>query len=176
MDAFTEFGMTVSNLLGTSAEQVMFWGGNFLILLVLFVIMIAFSYKSGRGGIISLILAMYAGYAIYSIFPYTEQIVTAGGSPAAKAVISIIIYVVATFLPFHFIQRLTSGGFGVLSFSQRFMLSLLAATFLMALGYHVFHVSNIYTFPEPMNTLFAPNMYFFWWFIAPLVGLLFLIH
>ena len=176
MNAFTNFGLQVTNLASKSTASALTWGENFLVLLVLFILMIGFSYKGGRGGIISLLIAFYAGYAIYILFPFTTAIVNAGGTPILKAVISIVLYGISTYLPFHFIQRITKGGFGVISFVPRFVLSLLAATFLLAVGYHVFHVSNIYTFPEPMNTLFGPDKYFFWWFIAPMLGLLILIH
>jgi hypothetical protein len=64
----------------------------------------------------------------------------------------------------------------MISIFPRIVLSFLSAAFLMALAYHVFHVTNIYTFPEPMNTLFAPDQYFFWWFAAPLIGLLLFVH
>ena len=168
--------LQVSNLATSGAANAWALVGNFLILVVLTVLMILFSYRAGKGGILSLLVAVYAGYAIYLVFPYTNAIVNAGGTPIIKAVVSVIIFIIATILPFHFIQRLVGGGFGVLSFVPRFVLSFLAATFFMALAYHVFNVNHIYTFPEPMNTLFAPDQYFFWWFIAPLVGLLFLVH
>ncbi|HEV7121528.1 MAG TPA: hypothetical protein VGN56_01725 [Candidatus Paceibacterota bacterium] len=176
MDAVTNVGLQITDFATKSAGNAQIWAGNFLALLILFGLMIAFSYKAGRGGIISLLLAFYAGYAIYILFPYTNAVVGAGGTPIIKAVISVVIYGIATYVPFHFIQRLTKGGFGVLSFFPRLVLSILAATFLLAVGYHVFHVSNVYTFPEPMNTLFGPDKYFFWWFIAPMLGLIFLVH
>lgn len=166
----------VSGFATTGAASAWLLAGNFVILLVLFGVMLGFSYKSGRGGIISLILAFYAGYAIYTVFPYTNAIVNAGGTTIIKAGLSVVIYGIATYVPFHFIQRLTGGGFGVLSVVPRFVLSFLAAAFLLALGYHVFAISDIYSFPAPLNTLFAPDGYFFWWFIAPLVGLIFLVH
>lgn len=167
---------TVSGYATTGAASAWLLVGNFVVLLVLIGIMLIFSYKAGRGGIISLILALYAGYAIYVVFPYTNQIIDAGGSTAVKAVISAILYGLATYVPFHFIQRLTGGGFGVLSVFPRFVLSFLAAAFILALSYHVFDISNIYTFPAPLNTIFAPQGYFFWWFIAPLIGLIFMVH
>ncbi|MEA2702029.1 MAG: hypothetical protein QOE22_738 [Candidatus Parcubacteria bacterium] len=167
---------SVSGLATSSLSSAWLLVGNFLILLVLTLIMIGFSYKAGKGGLISLLVSFYAGYALYIVFPYTEDILAAGGSSLVKAVISVVLYAAMTFVPFHFIQRLTSGGFGVLSFVPRFVLSFLAAAFLLTLAYHVFHVSNIYTFPSPIDSLFAPDEYFFWWFIAPLVGLLFLVH
>lgn len=166
----------VSDIATHGAASAWLLAGNFLALVILALVMIGFSYRSGRGGIISLLLAFYAGYAIYLVFPYTKSILDAGSTPLMKAVVSVILYSIATFIPFHFIQRLTSTGFGVLSFVPRFVLSFLAAAFLLALAYHVFHVQNIYSFPEPLNTLFAPNGYFFWWFIAPLVGLVIFVH
>lgn len=172
MDIVTQ----VNDIALSGVESAWLLVGNFVILLVLTVIMVLFSYKAGRGGIISLILALYAGYAVYSVFPYTDQIIAAGGTTTVKAIISAVIFGIATFVPFHFIQRLTTGGFGVLSIVPRLALSFLAAAFLLALGYHVFDISNIYSFPAPLDSLFAPEGYFFWWFIAPLVGLLFLVH
>ncbi|MEK7510808.1 MAG: hypothetical protein AAB582_01045 [Patescibacteria group bacterium] len=172
----TSVATQVSDLATTGAASAWLLAGNFLILVGLFVVMLLFSYKAGRGGIISLLVAFYAGYAIYMVFPYTQQIIAAGGTPMMKAIISIIIFGIATFIPFHFVQRLSSGGFGVLSFFPRFLLSFLAAAFLLALAYHVFDISDIYSFPAPIDQLFAPEGYFFYWFIAPLLGLLFLVH
>jgi hypothetical protein len=176
MDAIGGIANTITSFASHGAESAYVILGNFLVLVVLTVIMIGFSYKSGRGGIISLLIAFYAGYAIYSVFPYTKTVLSAAGTPLVKAIVSIVMYAIAAYLPFHFVQRLVGGGFGVLSFVPRFALSFLSATFLLAVAYHVFHVSNIYTFPEPINTLFAPDRYFFWWFIAPLFGLLFFVH
>jgi hypothetical protein len=176
MDVVTNISTQVTDIAATGVSGAWLWAGNFLVLLVLTILMILFSYRGGRGGIISLILAFYAGYAIYLVFPYTDSIIAAGGSTLIKALISIVIYGIATAIPFAFIQRLTGGGFGVLSFVPRFALSFLAAAFLLALAYHVFDVSNIYSFPEPLDNIFAPDGYFFWWFIAPLAGLFFLVR
>jgi hypothetical protein len=143
---------------------------------VLTVLMIAFSYYGGRGGIISLQLAFYSGYAIYMVFPFTNYFIGFGSASLEKAVISSILFILASFVPFLFINKMLSGGFGILSFVPRFVLSFLTACFLLALAYHVFNVTHIYTFPEPMNSLFSPDQYFFWWFIAPLAGLFYLVH
>ncbi len=150
--------------------------GNFLALLILTLVMIGFSYKSGRGRHHlphRRLLCRLRHLPRLSVYEQHRQ---RWGLAPHKGGISIVIFIICTFLPFHFIQRLVGSGFGVLSFVPRFALSFLAAAFLMSLAYHVFHVSNIYTFPEPINTLFAPNDYFFWWFIAPMAGLLFFVH
>jgi hypothetical protein len=170
-----QIAIQVSDIATKAAGNSMAVLSNFLILVVLTVVFILISYRS-RAGIISLLVAFYVGYAIYLVFPYTKDIVASGGSPVIKAAISVCIYAICCIVPYLFVERLVSGGIGVLSVFPRFGLSFLAATFLMALAYHVFSVNEIYTFPEPMNSLFAPNQYFFWWFLAPLLGLLLLVH
>lgn len=170
-----DIAVQVGNFTTSAASNSWALASNFVVLMVLTVVFILISYRS-RAGIISLLVSFYVSYALYMVFPYTKDIVGAGGSPMMKAIISISIYAIGCIVPYMFIERLVSGGIGVLSVFPRFGLSFLAATFLMALAYHVFPVSNIYTFPEPMNTLFAPDQYFFWWFVAPLIGLLLLVH
>jgi len=54
------------------------------------------------------------------------------------------------------------------------LLSVLGAAFLVALAYHVFPVVEVYQFNPALNMVFAAKQYFFWWFLAPAVGLLFL--
>jgi uncharacterized membrane-anchored protein len=152
------------------------WAGNFLVLIILTCIIMFFAMRAGRGGLIALILALYAGYALYTVFPYTDAIITAGGTSIVKAGISILLFAAASVVPFILVNRLTGGGFGSLSIIQNFLLALLASGFLMALGYHVFDISNIYTFSEPLNQLFQPEGYFFYWFVAPLAGLYFIAH
>jgi hypothetical protein len=168
--------LQVSNFATTGAQHAWALSANFVVLVGLTLLMIGFSYKSGKGGIVSLLLAFYIGYALYLIFPYTETAIGFGGTTIVKAVISVIIYIIACIPPFIFIQRIIGGGYGVLSFVPRFVLSFLAAAFLIAIAYHVFNVNHLYSFPKPLDMLFAPNQYFFWWFLAPLVGMYFLVH
>lgn len=158
-------------LVTTGAMDVWVLVGNFLVLIVLTVALLMFSMRGGRSALISLILALYAGYAIYVVFPFTNAIVGAGGSQLMQAVLSVLLFIASTAIPFVLIRRITGGGFGSLSFIPNLVLAFLAASFLLALGYHVFDISNIYSFPAPLDGLFGPEGYFFWWFIAPIVGL-----
>lgn len=148
---------------------------NFIVLIVLTVLFVLISYRS-RAGIISLAVSFYMGYALYIVFPYSSQIIDSGGSPVVKALISVAIYAACCAIPFLFIERLVTGGIGVVSVFPRFGLSFLCAAFLMALSYHTFQIHEIYTFPEPLNSLFAPDQFFFYWFVAPLIGLFILVH
>lgn len=150
------------------------WAGNFLALIILTVALFLFAMHQGASGLISINLSLYSGYALYSVFPYRDVIVGAGGTPMVQAALSIGLFIALTAIPFMLSMRLTSQSFGQLSIIQNLILSLGAAVFLMALGYHVFDISNIYTFSDPLNYLFEPEGYFFYWFIAPLITLWFL--
>jgi hypothetical protein len=151
--------------------------GNFIILGALTLLFLVVSYRSRSGmNIIALTLSFYIAYALYLVFPYTKEIVGAGGSPDVKAIISVGIFLLGCIPGYLFVHRLISGGIGLISVFPRLGLSFLCAAFLVALAYHTFSIDHIYTFPEPMNSLFAPDQYFFWWFVAPLIGLLLLVH
>lgn len=173
LDASIAQVSSIATDLGTYAWL---FAGNFLFLIILTCIVMFFAMRAGRGGLIALILALYAGYALYYVFPYRDAVIAAGGTPLVQAVLSVVLFGAASVVPFILVNRLTGGGFGSLSIIQNFVLAFLAAGFMMALGYHVFDISNIYTFPEPLNQLFAPEGYFFYWFIAPLIGLYFIAH
>ena len=164
--------------LGNAATQIgadaWLVAGNFLALIVLTVILFGFAMHQGASGLISLNLALYAAYALYMVFPFKETIIGAAATPLIQAILSIGLFIALMIVPFLLTLRLTAPSFGQLSIIQNFLLSLGAAVFLMAVGYHVFEVGNIYTFSDPLNYLFAPEGYFFYWFIAPLVGLWFL--
>jgi hypothetical protein len=170
MDTVNQLGTTV---IGASNGALVILG-NFLVFIVLTFVVYLFAMRRGGAGIIALNLSLYAGYALYMVFPYRDAVIGIGSTPIMEAIISLILFILATIAPFLIVMRLTAPAFGQLSFFPSAGLSVVAAGFLMALAYHVFDISNIYTFSDPLNQLFAPQGYFFWWFIAPLVGLYFL--
>lgn len=164
----------ISSLATSAAASAWLWGGNFLVLIVLTLALLFFAMHQGASGLISLNLAVYAGYALYIVFPYREAVIGIGTTPLIQAILSIGLYIGLMAVPFIISLRLTAPSFGQLSILQNLLLSFAAACFMLALAYHVFDISNIYTFPDPINYLFAPKGYFFYWFIAPLIGLYFL--
>ncbi len=166
--------LEISNLATSATASAWIWGGNFLILIVLTVIILFFAMHQGASGLISLNLAVYAAYALYTVFPYRESIIQIGATPLVQAILSIGLYMILMALPFMISLRLTAPSFGQLSIFQNLLLSFVAAGFMLALAYHVFGISNIYAFSDPLNSLFAPKGYFFYWFIAPILGLYFL--
>lgn len=166
--------LEIGNAVSALGADAWLWVGNFLALIILTLALFIFAMNQGASGLISINISLYAAYALYTVFPFKDVIVDSGTTPLIKAILSIGMFLALMAVPFMLSLRLTAPSFGQLSIIQNFLLSLGAAVFLMALGYHVFDISNIYSFSDPLNYLFAPEGYFFYWFIAPLITLWFL--
>lgn len=146
--------------------------GNFLILLVLAAVFFLFCRYAGRGPFVALLLSLYAAYAIYVAFPYASLL------PSAPALTAIIVhaalYFALIFVFYLILRRVVVSDFLYIGLFGLIALSFLGAAFLIALAYHVFAVTDIYHFNTALAALFEPDQYFFWWFIAPAVGVFFL--
>lgn len=174
MEGIDAAAVEISNLATSAAGTAWLWAGNFLVLILLTVGILFLAMRRGGAGLISLNIALYAGYAVYIVFPYRDAIIGIGATAVVQAIISVTLFVLATAIPFVICFRLTEPSFGSLNLVQGTILSLAASFFIMALVYHVFDISNIYHFSDPLNQLFEPQGFFFYWFIAPLIGLFFL--
>ncbi len=145
---------------------------DFLIVIILVSIFFLFAWYIGRGQLVAVLLAFYSAYALYAMFPYMSALPTA---PAMTALLAQAGLYGGLTLAFYIILRrvvvsdfLYIGIFGLLA------LSFLGAAFVLALAYHVFPVAPVYNFTPAVDALFAPKAFFWWWFVAPAIGLFFL--
>ena len=159
----------VSTLATHTALSVWAIANDFLIVLVLFALIFLFAWYVGRGPLVALLFSFYAAYAPFNIFPYMSLLPSA---PPLTAFLAHIGLYAAFVLIFYLILRravvsdfLYIGIFGII------ILSFLGATFLIAVASHLFSVTSFYQFTPVVSSLFAPSQYFFWWFVAPVVGL-----
>jgi hypothetical protein len=161
------------NTLATeSASAAWSWASDFLIIIVLLGFFFLFAWYVGRGPFIGLLMSFYVGYALYLIFPYIDYLPTS--PPITALAASVAAYGIATGIAYLILRRTVASDFVFIGIFGLMVLSFLAASFLIALAYHVFPVREVYTFTPAMDTLFAAKEYFFWWFVAPLAGLFFL--
>jgi hypothetical protein len=145
---------------------------DFLIIIILFGVFFLFAWYVGRATLLSIIVAFYAAYAIFVAFPYSDLLPTA---PAMTALLSNIALYLALSLAFYIIlRRVVVSDFLYIGIIGTIILAVLAATFILALAYHIFPVADVYQFTPAVDALFAPKQYFFWWFSAPAIGLFFL--
>ncbi len=145
---------------------------DFLIILVLFTAFFLFAWYVGRATLVSVLLAFYAAYGVYAVFPYSEYLPTA---PALTALLAQVgLYAALSLLFYIVLRRVVVSDFLYVGIFGTITLSLLGATFLIALAYHIFPVADVYRFTPAIDLLFAAKQYFFWWFAAPAIGLFFL--
>lgn len=162
----------VNELATNTAMGVWNLAGDFAIVLVLVAILFLFAWYIGRGPFVGVLLALYTAYAVYTIFPFMEYLPT---TPALTAFLAHVgLYVGFTLAFYIVLRRVIVSDFLYIGIFGLLVLSLLGAGFLLALAYQVFDVTQIYTFSPTIDTLFAAKEYFFWWFIAPALGLFFL--
>ncbi len=163
---------TVTTLATHTALSAWAWASAFLIVLLLSIAFFVFAWYVGRGPFVALLLSFYAAYALYAMFPYMAYLPTA---PALTALLSHVgVYLGLSFIFYMILRRVVVSDFLYIGVFGLLVLSFLAATFLIALAYHIFIVTNVYHFTPAIDGLFAPKQYLFWWFIAPAIGLFFL--
>ena len=168
MDALTN----VQGIAASSAMELWSFVLNFLVFLIIAAVLFFFSMHKGRGAFLSLISAFYVGFAVYTVFPYTTLITAAGTGAMATTVSSIVLYMVFTGIAYYIIRKSSDGAFLTMGNAGVLILALLTSGFLVALSYHTFAIHELYRYSPAMETYFTPAKYFFWWFIAPLVGLI----
>ena len=126
----------------------------------------------GGGPFAPFLLPLSAAYAVYIVFPYAGILPSA--PPIAALATRLALYLGLVVLFYIILRRVVVSDFLYIGILGLGLLSVLGAAFLVALAYHVFPVTDVYQFNPALNIVFAAKQYFFWWFIAPAVGLLFL--
>lgn len=150
------------------------WNGasDFLIILIMVGVFFLFAWYVGRGPLVGVLLAFYCAYALYAVFPYESSLPTA---PALTALLAHIgVYVGLSFLFYIILRRVVVSDFLYIGIFGIIALSFFGAAFLLALAFQVFPVASVYHFTPAVDALFAPKAYFWWWFVAPAIGLFFL--
>jgi len=166
-------GLTqVNSVAANAALSVWSMASDFLIILVLLSAFFLFAWYVGRGQLVAVLLAFYTAYALYITFPYQAFLPSA--PPVTALLAQIGLYGALVVLFYVILRRVVVSDFLYVGIFGLMALSFLGAAFLLALAYHVFPVAEVYTFTPPLDLLFAAKEYFWWWFVAPAIGLFFL--
>lgn len=145
---------------------------DLIIMLVLVVLLFLFAYYVGRGPFVAVLLSLYCSYAVYALFPYMSYLPTA---PAVTALLSRLgLYTALVVIFYIILRRVVVSDFLYIGIFGLIALSFLGAALLIAMAYHIFPIADVYHFSATIDQFFKPDAYFFWWFVAPAVGLFFL--
>ena len=168
-------GIAQVNALATNTAMTAWnFGSDFLIILVLVAFFFLFAWYVGRGPFVAIMLSYYGAYAIYIALPasYSQYLPQA---PALTALLAHAgLYAAIGFAFYIILRRVVVSDFLYVGTIGLIILAFLASAFLIALTYHVFPITSIYEFTPAIDALFAPKEFFFWWFVAPPIGLFFL--
>jgi len=144
---------------------------DFLLVIILFALLFVFAWYVGRGPFVALLLSFYSAYATYSIFPYLSLLPTEPAMTASLAHAGV--YLAFVFIFFLIMRRVIVSDFLYINTFGLIVLSLVGAAFLIVLAAHTFSLVDFYTITPAIADFLTPAKYFFWWFSAPAVGLLF---
>jgi hypothetical protein len=128
----------------------------------------------GRYVLINVILSLYPALLLTVKFPYFTQL--SSGNATNDTLVRITLFISATIIGFLIFRRHIPGDDFEKTFSslgKKILLVLMATSLVMAFSYHALPISEFLQPGTPIQTLFAPEGYFFWWLAAPLVILLF---
>ncbi len=121
----------------------------------------------------ALVAALYAGYALYIVFPFAGALEAFGTTNQTRFGIDLALYAACCAVFYYAFRHFITNGYSRDAWIKA-VIGVLVIAFLLALSYHAFLIGNAIQLPGFLSLAFAPNQYFFWWFIAPLVGLLIL--
>jgi hypothetical protein len=143
-------------------------------LLIVLGVIFSISIFKGRQAVINIIFGLYLALLISVEFPFYEQVLGSLSGAVSLSMAKLIIFLVFTILATVLCFRIMPDEFREMkleSFSKKFTLSLCATILVMVFSFHVLPVTEFLTPGTPIQSLFAPAEYFFWWLILPLVAL-----
>ena len=127
----------------------------------------------GRQAIINLILGLYLALLITLEFPNYELIfgnLDSTTDAAAKLGFFGIITLLTTALFWRVMpEAFRENKFE--SFGRKLLLAVAATVLMMIFSFHVLPVTDFLSPGTPVQSLFAPEQYFFWWLLFPLLVL-----
>jgi hypothetical protein len=144
---------------------------EFAYLLGVFGFFLVYSIVRGRQAVINLVIGLYFALLISLEFPYYKMFLGDGeGSAFMKVAIFAVFTVISTLL----IARLMPQPYKEKkfeSFGKKLLLAIGGTILVMVFSFHVLPVTEFVTPGTPIQAIFAPATYFFWWLLAPLVFL-----
>lgn len=141
-------------------------------LIMVFVLCLTFAIFKGRQAIINLMFGLYLALLISLEFPNYDVIFGSLESGHSLAIAKMGFFAVITVLTTMLCYRIMPDEFQENRFEsmgKKTLLSVGATVLIMIFSFHVLPVTEFLTPGTPIQSLFAPEAYFFWWLLLPLV-------
>lgn len=145
-----------------------------LYLLIVYGVFVLLAVALGRQAIINIIAGLYFALLLSVHFPYYDTLLSFTSDPWVISLTKLAIFMVFTSLAVWLFARIMPSAFRETkfeSFGKKLLLALAATIVVMIFSFNVLPVSEFLSPGTPIQSLFAPQEYFFWWLILPLVVL-----
>ncbi len=144
---------------------------EFAYLLGVFGFFLVYAVVRGRQAVINLVVGLYFALLISLEFPYYDSILSGGeGDAMTKVIIFAVFTVISTILMTRLMPReYQEKKFE--SFGKKLLLATGGTILIMVFSFHVLPVTEFVTPGSPIQAIFSPKEYFFWWLLAPLIFL-----
>ena len=126
----------------------------------------------GRQAIMNVIVGLYLALLISSEFPNYKQIFSGLENSQSLAAAKLAFFAFITLFTTALCYRIMPDEFKEERFEslgRKLLLALGATILVMTFSFQVLPVTEFLTPGTPLQTLFSPEIYFFWWLLLPLV-------
>lgn len=149
---------------------------EFAYFLGVFAFFFVFSTFKGRQATINVIMGLYLALLITVQFPNYENIFGSLENVHTMAFAKLALFAFITLCATALMYRIMPDEFREERFEslgKKFLLALGATVLVMAFSFQVLPISEFLADGTPIQSLFGPEIYFFWWLLVPLVILYF---
>jgi len=145
---------------------------EFAYLLIVFSALLFFSIAKGRQAIMNLTVGLYLALLISIQFPGYDRLFSSLESAQSLAAAKLLFFFFITLFTTLLCWRIMPDEFQEKkfeSFGKKLFLTTGATILIMSFSFQVLPVTELLTPGTPLQSLFAPEVYFFWWLLVPLV-------
>ena len=145
-------------------------------LLIVFGVFLSVAIFSGRQALINTIFGLYLALLLTTQFPYYDVMFSDLEQSAVVAGGKLVVFIVVTILTTLLFKRVMPDEYDeekFESFGKKILLALAATVLVMIFSFNVLPVTEFLTPGTPIQALFAPQEYYFWWLVLPLIVLVF---
>lgn len=140
--------------------------------LAIFLLLLTFSISKGRQAIMNLMVGLYLALLISIQFPAYDTLFRNLESSQSIAAAQLLFFFFVTLFTTALCYRIMPDEFREGKFEslgKKLLLTIGATILIMTFSFHVLPVTEFMTPGTPLQLLFGPEVYHFWWLLVPLV-------
>jgi hypothetical protein len=145
---------------------------DFAYFIAVFIVFFLFSILKGRQAIMNVIIGLYFTLLITLEFPNYDFILSGLASPQSIAAGQLGFFALVTLLTTALCFRIMPDEFKENRFEslgRKLLLTFGATSLVMIFSFNVLPVTEFLVPGTPIQSVFGPEVYYFWWLLVPLV-------